>query len=178
MGRITQWQMEEVMKEIDRVMEPTLTTLNAQLQMKIDHITEPRYITVHEAFWKLSYNMTAYPSNKKLPPDETRDFYPEDLSDKERKEKGYYCGHSGPSMKVPAASIDLMEYTGSQKINERRAKKYHQKVMKVRESSMEAKRIAALYLARQAVMTRIALEGVAGATEAISAFKITCKDLS
>jgi len=173
MGKITQWQLKEVSAELDRIMEPTLTALNAQLQMRIDKIALPNYITVHEAFRKLIFKGNAWPTTNKLPNDEMQDFYPEDPPEQEQ-----WYGHTGPAIKLPASSIDLMEYTGAQKINEGRARKYHQRLKKVKVESMEAKKIADLYWARQAVLTRITLEGVAGATEALSAFKITCADIS
>jgi len=171
--KITQWQLNEVKKQLDKSLLPVIKGLVKIINAKIDDVKEPEYITPGKAFRDMCYG-TAYPSEKRLPTKDTDKYWPGKENRRAEKNEWSYRANVGQSIELPALMVDVMKFTGAQKKNEKKAQAYYAKCEKIRHNSKEAKRIAALKEAKEQVLVNIALRGVDGASEAIEAFQDLC----
>lgn len=177
--KITQWQLNEVKKQLDKAMIPVIKGLVEWIDAKIEDVKKPEYITSKEAFRDMCYAVIhsggKYLSPKKIDTTSTERFYPsKENSQQSQKEDWRYRHPVGPSIELPALTVDVMKFTGAQAKNERKAQAYYARCEKIRHNSKEAKRIAALKDAKEQVLVNIALRGVDGASEAIEAFQDLC----
>lgn len=171
--KITQWQLNEVKKQLDKSLLPVIKGLVKIIDAKIDNIKKPAYITPTKAFRDMCFG-TPYPTEKRLSTKHTDKYWPDRENRRAEKGEWSYRANIGPSMDLPALTVDVMKFTGAQKKNEKKAQAYYAKCEKIRHNSKEAKRIAALKEAKEQVLVNIALRGVDGASEAIEAFQDLC----